>query len=197
MANGKVEKFHKFLINTIATSLKADQSNWDQLIDTCLFTYRISLNRTLNENPFFLLYGRDPVLPQDLFLPLANNHRNIEAEDINEYKLKQLKILQRAYEKLNMQKVHDRAKYKEYYDRSHKPVHFDLDSFVMLYTPRTKVGLSTKFLPQWRGPFRVVHQISPVNYRINSCDGKKTMVVHVQRLSKYRPWKRGGAPTTS
>ena len=104
--NGKIEKFGKFLIDTIATTLKADQSNWDQLIDTCLFTYRISLNRTLNDNPFYLLYGRDPLLPQDMFLPLSKvNRRQISSEDIYDYKVKQLQILQKAYEKLNEQKA--------------------------------------------------------------------------------------------
>ena len=99
--NGKVEKFGKFLLDTISTVLKADQSNWDQLIDSALFTYRVSLSRTLEDNPFFLLYGRDTVMPQDLFLPSTEkNLRVIQDEDIDEYKQKQLECLKTAYNKL-------------------------------------------------------------------------------------------------
>ena len=104
--NRKTEKFNKFLIDTISTLLKRDQSNWDQLIDTCLFTYRISLNRTLNDNdnPFYLIYGRDPILPQDLFLPIHRSAlRQISAENISEYKTKQQQLLPFAYKKLNSQ----------------------------------------------------------------------------------------------
>ena len=191
MGNGKIEKFHKFLTDTIATTLKADQSNWDKLIDTCLFTYRISLNRMLDDNPFFLIYGRDPVLPQDLFFPLAKTaHRTISGEDIYEYKTKQLKILQNAYNRLNLYKLQGRQKYKAYYDQTHKSIDFELNSQVMLYTPRTKPGFSTKFLASWDGPFIIKNKISPVNYRVESSDKKKSFVVHVQRLRKYRKWTR-------
>jgi hypothetical protein len=37
------------LIDTIATALKKDQSDWCSLIDSVLFTYRVSLNQTLRE----------------------------------------------------------------------------------------------------------------------------------------------------
>ena len=115
--NGKVEKFGKFLADTISTILRTDQGNWDKLIDTALFTYRVSLNRTLNDNPFFLIYGRDPLLPQDLFLPIVNrNARAINTEDIHDYKSKQLRILKEAYAKLNELKENDRFDYKAYYD---------------------------------------------------------------------------------
>ena len=68
-ANGKADKFIKFLTDSLA--IPQDQSNWDDLIDNILFTYRVSLNRTLRDSPFYLIYGRDPPrLPQDLFLPI-------------------------------------------------------------------------------------------------------------------------------
>ena len=190
-SNGKTEKFNKFLIDTISTFLKKDQSNWDQLIDTCLFTYRISLNRTLNDNPFFLIYGRDPILPQDLFLPIHRSAlRQISAEDISDYKIKQLHLLQFAYKKLNSHKARERFEYKKYYDKTHKETSFEVDDQVMLFTPRTKVGLSTKFLPFWSGPFKIVTKISPVNFRIEGAEGKSSQVFHVQRLRLYRPWKQ-------
>ena len=185
--NGKVEKFGKFLADTISTTLKVDQSNWDKLIDSALLTYRVSLNRTLNDNPFFLIYGRDPVLPQDLFLPIASkNSRAVNAEDIYEYKLKQLTVLKSAYAKLNEIKERDRFNYKEYYDKTHKPVEFQEGQFIMLFTPHKQTGLSTKFLSTWDGPFKVISKLSHVNYRIESLCETKTMVVHVQTMKTYR-----------
>ena len=35
--------------------------------------YRMTVSRTLNDTPFYLIYGRDPILPQDLrFNPEVN-----------------------------------------------------------------------------------------------------------------------------
>ena len=190
-ANGKVEKFGAFIVNTLSILLNSAHSNWDEEIDAVLFTYRASLNRTLNETPFFLIYGRDAVLPQDLFVPLGKtNLRRIKETELHDYKLKQLRTLQEAYVRLNRHKKNYRDKYKAHYDKKHKTVNFDVGSLVMLYTPRTQVGLTTKFLPTWEGPFTVVTQLSPVNFRIQSLNGKKTLVVHVQRLKRYKSWNR-------
>jgi hypothetical protein len=183
-ANGKTEKFIKFLTDSLSIALKKDQSNWDELIDNVLFTYRVSLNRTLHESPFYLIYGRDPILPQDLFLPLKANKRQITEVDQAEYKMKLLKKLQDAYAKLNQDKIQERDVYKTYYDQTHKQVTFHIGDQVMLFTPRTEKGLTTKFLSRWTGPFQITHQVNPVTYRLE----KHTNPVHVQRLRPYRPW---------
>ena len=186
-ANGKVEKFMKFLTDTMAIILKRDQSNWDDLIENVLFTYRVSYNRTLKDNPFYLIYGRDPILPQDLFIPVkSSNQRRITADDIVEYKMKLLKDLHATYGKLNQDKAKERDVYKNYYDKSHKDVSFNVGEQVMLFTPRSEIGLTKKFLSRWTGPFRVLAKINPVNYRLES----SPHVVHVQQLRRYRPWGR-------
>ena len=184
-ANGKTKKFNKFLTDTLALEINKEHSNWDELIDNVLFTYRVSLNRTLNDNPFYLIYGRDPLLPQDLFLPIKqNNKRQITTEDVSKYKFQLLKKLQDAYAKLNEDKVAHRDVYKTYYDKTDKEVSFEVGQYVMLFTPRTEVGITTKFLSRWTGPYKVTSKISPVNYRLEAYPN----AVHVQRLRRYRPW---------
>ena len=54
-ANGKAEKFINFLNDNIAIKAKKDQSNWDEVIDHVLMTYRTTVSRSLNETAFFLL----------------------------------------------------------------------------------------------------------------------------------------------
>jgi len=187
--NGKVEKFNKFLSYTIATQLKPDQSNWDELIDPVLFTYRVTLNRMLEDSPFFLIYGRDAQLPQDNKLPVSNDDKRLNKDDmIDGYKAKQLETLRAAYEKLNLHKEKEQRVYKAHYDKTHKDVKFNVHDHVMLYTERTQVGLSKKFLPRWDGPYLIIQAVGPVNYRIESLDKKKTHLVHVNRLKIYKPW---------
>jgi len=66
--NGKAERFMKFIENSFALTVDKDQKNWCKLLDNCLFTYRVSISRMLNESPFYLIYGRDPILPADLLI---------------------------------------------------------------------------------------------------------------------------------
>ncbi len=84
---GKVERFHKLMENSLSTIIKIDQTNWPDMIDACLFVYRTTFNRALNEIPFFLIYGRDPKLTQDMMIQHENrNIRKISSSDLDVYK---------------------------------------------------------------------------------------------------------------
>ena len=70
------------------------------------------VNQTLKDSPFFLIYDRDPLLPNDLFLPLVRNKfRKGEAIEIYEHK-------------------------------THKQVDYDEGEQVLIYTPDSVEGLS-------------------------------------------------------
>jgi hypothetical protein len=102
---GEVERFHKYLENSLTTVIKADQSNWPDMIYACLFVYRTTFNRVLNEIPFFLVYGRDPRLPQDMIV--HHDHRNVRkitASDLDIYKSSLLDTLRQTYESLQEHK---------------------------------------------------------------------------------------------
>ena len=87
-------------------------------------------------------------------------------------------------------------KYKNYYDKTHRQVEFTIGSQVMLYTPRTIKGFSTKFLKRWTGPYKIINKITDLNYRIESLSTKKNESVHVQRLRKYKPWNNASKTAT-
>jgi transposase InsO family protein len=147
---GKVERFVRFLTKSISTMLNAAQTNWDEIIDDCLFVYRTSISRVLDDSPFYMLYGRDPILPQDLAIPLRLRQPETDAD----YKVEQVKRLKIAYENLNRRKEDYQFYYKNVYDKSHREIQFGIGELVMVYFPAQKVGLSYKFLPKWDGPLR-------------------------------------------
>ena len=96
--NGKSERFIQFMKNSLGTVLNSSMKNWDEMLDNVLFVYRISFSRVLNDSPFFLQYGRDAVLPQDLTI----GHTKLQSDEENEddYKVKFLQTLKIAYEKV-------------------------------------------------------------------------------------------------
>jgi hypothetical protein len=72
---------------------------------------------------------------------------------------------------------------KRHYDRKAKERTFSAGDVVYLFCPATKPGQCRKFQKKWAGPFRIVTQVSKLNYRIESPQGKQ-FCVHVNRLKK-------------
>jgi hypothetical protein len=60
--------------NELSTMIRKDQSDWPKYVESCLFVYRTTLHRALNETPYYLMYGRDPIMPQDLLIPFKERN---------------------------------------------------------------------------------------------------------------------------
>ena len=75
---------------------------------------------------------------------------------------------------------------KQYYDRNVSQPPFDSGQRVWVYTPKKKKGLSKKLLYNWFGPYSIVEQSSPVDYRLRSKSNKKvTFAVRANRMKPF------------
>ena len=70
---------------------------------------------------------------------------------------------------------------KKRYDRRAKHRSFEVGSYVYLYNPPRRPGLSKKFFSVWSVPYRVTSKLSDLNYEILGQNGMK-FVVHLNRL---------------
>ena len=66
-SHGRIEGFHAFLKACIAKHV-APQLEWDFLIPLVCVVYNFIPNEHSKESPFFLIFGRDPVLPLNTLL---------------------------------------------------------------------------------------------------------------------------------
>ena len=66
-SNGHIEGFHAFLKACIAKHVMP-QVEWDALVPLACATYNFIPNEHSKESPFFLMFGRDPVLPLNTLL---------------------------------------------------------------------------------------------------------------------------------
>ena len=66
-SNGRIEGFHAFLKACIAKHV-APQLEWDALIPLACAAYNFIPNEHSKESPFFLMFGRDPVLALNTLL---------------------------------------------------------------------------------------------------------------------------------
>ena len=140
----------------------------------------------MQESPFFLLYGRDVVLPTDVAFGVDVNETQISHdEDKIQYKQQLIASLKVAYENLIQRRDEQCSKYKFYYDKFHQDIRYQPGEKVMLYWPVPKRGLSYKLLPKWDGPYTITKQLGNVTYRIEK-EGR-SLAVHVQRLRRFTP----------
>ena len=85
--NGRIEGFHAFL-KTCITKHVAPQLEWDILIPLACATYNFLPNKHSKESPFFLMFGRDPLLPHNTLLGLKMRYLG---NDLNVLSLEAMK----------------------------------------------------------------------------------------------------------
>ena len=66
--DGLGERFNCTLIAMLSKPLAANGRDWDERVPFVLFAFRASPLHSTGECPFFLMYGKDPVLPTDAVL---------------------------------------------------------------------------------------------------------------------------------
>ena len=64
--NGLDERMNQKVTKAIVKYLNPEQDDWDEHIDAILFSYRTSIHASTNFTPFYLMCGREAVLPVEL-----------------------------------------------------------------------------------------------------------------------------------
>ena len=86
-SNGRIEGFHAFLTACIAKHV-APQLEWDVLVPLACAAYNFIPNEHSKESPFFLIFGRDPILPLNTLLGPKMRYLG---NDINVFSLEAMK----------------------------------------------------------------------------------------------------------
>ena len=182
--NGQTERIHRFIGAALRIFVGKLQEDWDLYLQTCAFAYRSSMIDGTNFTPFFLLHGREPKLPEDVIygppVTLSQDHARY-ASDLTDRLKTTYATLQAVHREL-------RRTQKDLYDAKHQPSTFAVGDLVLLYRPARQIGLATKLLTHWIGPFSVVAKIRDELYTIEDPTTKKRQNVHTQRLARYYPY---------
>jgi hypothetical protein len=185
--NGGSEAINKPYTNAMSMYVSHNQQDWDVHLAYIQFAYNTSIHSVTKESPFFLTYGRDPIIPIEAELkPLL-----VDYKDVKDYR----KVLAKG-----MREMYQQASY--YSDKAHQaqerraaevnvPFEVAPGDLVYVYMPSLgkQKGLSEKLMHLWHGPFRVLEMTSPVNVRILGIQPKKkkptSQIVHISRVKLY------------
>ena len=102
--------------DALAKLVDRSQRDWDSKIPAILSAYRTAKNESTKFSPFYVIDGRDPVLPVDTLLAPKYRYQG------EEYVPTMLENMHSAHHQVrhNLEQSHERS--KVYYDRKAKPV---------------------------------------------------------------------------
>ena len=156
-----------------------------------MMAYRTAVHSTTQQTPYFMMFGREILLPIDILY----GNPNPSNEETEDYATEVRRRLESAFEiaRANIATQHQRQ--KRNYDQRQYGKPYAPGDFVWFYNPRRKKGISVKLARNWQGPYLVLKRLNDTTYRIQKDKKAIPRVVHYDRLKLYRREKAQAWPT--
>ena len=180
--DGLVERFNGTIIAMLSKSIKKHGRDWDTHLPYLLFAYRVSIQESTGESPFFLLYGRDPRLPTETALSHPTTPYQV---DISDYRTELIAQLSDAWETAHQNILIAQQRQKHQYDRNSKDVGLKVGDRVLVYMPGTRKGKAWKFARPYHGPYRVT-ALTATNAEVRLVDNPTADSIFVS-LDRIKP----------
>ena len=167
-SNGRIESFHYFLKECIAKHINP-QLEWD---DVACTAYSFLPNEHSRESPFFLMNGRDPLLPLNKLLQPKVRYLG------NDENILSLEVLKNIYQLVvtNLKLAHEKRQSNLYINPKFKEGDLVL----------VKDHMAKAFQPRFKGNYRVVSQKGN-QVEIRPAKGGETTKFHVTDIKKVIP----------
>jgi hypothetical protein len=179
--NGLVERFNRTLCEALAKIVEKE-NEWDKYIRSVLFAYRTIKHNTTKRTPFFMVYGREAILPTD---NIDENKEITEKES----------LLKRVYEIINLNENRNEVleiikksqeKQKERHDEKIIEDKFEIGDKVLLKDTAKEKQWSGKLSQKWKGPYYVHQIIGKGAYKLRDMDGRVLKATrNIKHLKRY------------
>ncbi|CEG72807.1 hypothetical protein RMATCC62417_08295 [Rhizopus microsporus] len=192
-SNGLIERFNRTLGQILQKRSKEEKDDWDLYLPAALFAYRTIKQASIQQTPFFMLYGYEPKTPFDMdhhiyernspkfdaILRHRTAHQIHNLNKIRETAIQNIKRAQESQRKQIENKILDERK-------EHKPL-FKLGDLVLMYNDYLSTSWSAKLQDKWDGPYVIQHILGKGTYHVKSMDTRDTKLrrVHGNRLKPY------------
>ena len=176
-ADGLVERFNRTLITVLSKTSGKRPREWDRHLQYVLFAYRISLQDSTNESPFYLLYGRDAHQPTSTVLSQMSSLNTV---DVDDYKHD---LVMEAWQLAKKKIQEAQTRQKNNYDKSSSPTKLQVGDRVMVYMPQEKRGKTWKLSRPYHGPYRIL-SLTQTNAEVwlVDCPDEESIFVSLNRV---------------
>ena len=153
--NGSCKQFNRTLISMLGTLTKEFKAEWTSHVTTLTYAYNCTRSNAMGFSPYYLLYGRHPLLPIDIEF-------GVMTPDLNEVVTsKYVKELQRrleyAFKKAAKYSKREAMRSKKRYDRMAKS--FKLEPGDLVLVRKKRFQEKHKILDRWeKDPYEVGKQ---------------------------------------
>ena len=175
-SNGRIKGFHNFLKSCISKHVSS-QLEWTSVLPLACAAYNFLLNEHSKESPFFLMFGRDAVLPLN---SLLSPQLRYLGNDLNVLSLEALKNMYLIVtENLCKARTHrDSTLPKQL------PHHFTISDTVLI-----KNHTAGPFDPRYVGDFRIV-SFKGNQVKLIPSTGGKSKMEHISNIKYIMPAER-------
>ena len=173
--NGLTERFNATLVGSIGTYVNQQQSDWDDFLPYATFAYNTCKQSTTQMEPFKLMYGREAILPFDAPSSIT------KLPTSNDYYSQLIKFLKEAKSTAWYNIKQRQNIYKKTYDTGRQDLPALKPGQLILLKQMMPKNLR-KFSAKYYGPFRVIRQLSRLNYEVKHVSDGHTEEVHTSRI---------------
>jgi len=183
--NGSCERFHRTLKSMLRSMVKQFSGSWCDCLPWTLFAYREIPVETLGLSPFELRNGyqvRGPLsLVRSIWLQSPLKHART-MQSVLHYMLDMRERIAKCCELATQTAQDARTTAKTWYDRKARSRHFESGDLVLILLPVSGMPFQCKY----KGLYKIVRQLGPVDYLIATPDKRKTeRTCHVNMLKPY------------
>jgi len=179
-ANGKIEGGHKPILNALMTLTEGGKTKWPRHLHAVLLAERTSIHEPTGHTPFYLVYGREAVLPietkystwRTLGWNDVHTHEELLAVRARQIEMRDEDILEAM-----AKQTRKRQEGQEYWDETHnirkEPINVkDTVLYYNTFTIDHDKSKATKLNWRWLGPYRVTTADSVKGvYTLEDMDG--------------------------
>jgi hypothetical protein len=168
--NDLVESTNKNLIKIIKRTVSENHKNWHNTLFNAIWVGRVTLKVAIFNSPFFIVYGREAILPPHVLHHLLQLSQKVQEEDFPPLEshinalLKLEEVRTRAKEILDQ---HQRI-VKIWFDSSStSDRNFEVGDLVLKWDkPHEGKGEHSKFQNLWLGPFLIAEKLGPSSFHL-------------------------------
>jgi hypothetical protein len=193
-ANGMIERGHRPITEALACMTEGGRKNWVKTLPAVLLADRTTVHGPTGKTPFFMVYGREAILPIELRYPTWRvlDWESVKSRaDLIAVRARQLELRDEDLEEVMLRKRRKRMEGKEAFDSSRRirATEIKVKDVVLRHDAKKELDRSTKrkLSYRWLGPYRVRTAVTEKGtYELEEFDGTPVPGTHSgNRLKKF------------
>jgi len=177
--NGLSESTNKNLIKIIKRTVSENHKNWHNVLYKALWVDRVTPKAYIGNYPFFLVYGREAILPPHVLLPSLQLSQKVQEEECPplENRINALLKLEevRTQEKKKLDQhqqilkswFNTSSSSEKNFTSSSLERNFNVGDLVLKWDKvHDNKGEHTKFQNLWLGPFIISEKLGPSSFQL-------------------------------